>query len=416
MTDDHLAVAAVLTTLRKLLREKLTDGASELNPQVTLLPPAKAAALSGNRVNLFLYEVRENAAARNTLPPGLPPGSRMPLAVDLHIMLSVHTDSEPAGERALMLLGAAALVLHDSPVLRRVALDTSSGTPEYTYPYQDTIRVTALNLSSDELAKVWGAFKDPAAPLLAYRAGAVVMESRRPATSSLPVTKLGPDERGPTAAADAASPFPEVDEVRVGGPEAEKEARRRPRSRPVFEPGETVRVRGRNLKNPRVKISGPGVTAPDFVAAPVGDGEFTVVLDADRVNVPGRYRMVVDVVGPGGPRLTAPEITFDLAPRFLVSPLVQIPPGAEFATVSVARRRPTRLLQTQRYSLLLAGTELQGVIDPGPPPALTFRVPRACPEGKYVVRLRVDGVDSLPQWDGDKLLLGEPLEVRHVLG
>jgi hypothetical protein len=112
---------------------------------------------------------------------------------------------------------------------------------------------------------------------------------------------------------------------------------------------------------------------------------------------PGFYNvcMVVGVLSP----LTwiTNEVPFALAPSVTVAPL-KAPVGDVVLTVTCAPR--LRDEQRQRTFLLFGNRQipvqsLSTPADTTQPTTLTFLVPAAT-VGTYVIRLRVDGVDSLP--------------------
>ena len=110
----HDAIAAVSRTLRLLLLDRMTTSA-----EVTLTPPDVTPQGIDRRVNLYLYQVFENAGLKNQDIPGrAPAGSfgRPPLSLDLRFLLSTYSATEDAPDsdlNAQSLLGDAMGVLHE---------------------------------------------------------------------------------------------------------------------------------------------------------------------------------------------------------------------------------------------------------------------------------------------------------------
>jgi len=110
---------------------------------------------------------------------------------------------------------------------------------------------------------------------------------------------------------------------------------------------------------------------------------------------PGVYTVALIVNRPKLPTWTTNEVPFALAPAITVAP-ANAPAGDVTLTVTCA----PRLRDGQRVLLLFGDRQIpvetiSTPADPTKPTALTFLV-RAAVQGTYVVRLRVDGVDSLP--------------------
>jgi hypothetical protein len=113
--------------------------------------------------------------------------------------------------------------------------------------------------------------------------------------------------------------------------------------------------------------------------------------------VPGIYSVSLIVNRPPLPAWVSNEIAFGLAPVITVSPTTA-PAGTLTLTITCAPRIDAR----QRVLLLIGGQQVspQGMTNPADttkPTTLTFQVLGvvASPTA-YPVRLRVDGVDSMP--------------------
>ena len=206
--SNALAIAAVTAVLKKLLEEWLGQQPSISvvgNYSVTALPPDRIA-VDGNKegagLNIFLYHTAPNPAWRNVdLPSYDRSGERRtnpPLPLDLYYLITAY-GKDPLDIE--ILLGYAAQLLHETPVLTRQDISywlmpslpgdptniesalKASGLAEQA----DLIRLAPHPLSTEEISKLWTAFQAKYRPSLAYKASVVLIESELPARAALPV-------------------------------------------------------------------------------------------------------------------------------------------------------------------------------------------------------------------------------------
>jgi hypothetical protein len=206
--SNALGIAAVTAVLRDILNNRAID-ASVGNVTVTTKPPdkLKTDTHEETQLNLFLYQVTPNQGWRNAGQPSVAPDganrlSNPPLALDLHYLLSAYSDEEFKAE---VLLGYGMQALHETPVLTRemvrnhFTVDPTSLTGAGLPPPLDTlaageladqvelVKITPQPLSTEELSKLWTAFGAHYRPTTGYLATVVLIESRRPTRSALPV-------------------------------------------------------------------------------------------------------------------------------------------------------------------------------------------------------------------------------------
>src|ERR1051325_715452 len=122
--SNHLAVATVTAVLHNNLQAVLDAEVSSLQAHVKhVRPNASASDLPTTGINLFLFQITPNAAARNAdLPTRRSDGSfinRPAAALDLHYLLTFYGDD--AKFEPQILLGCAVRALHAQPVLTRDA-------------------------------------------------------------------------------------------------------------------------------------------------------------------------------------------------------------------------------------------------------------------------------------------------------
>lgn len=207
-----LAIASVTAVLKDLLNNGLIDHdltASVGDVTVSSLPPDRITTDANEKssLNLFLYHVTPNAAWRNaSLPSRNPDGERLtnpPLALDLHYLLTAYGERDLHAE---ILLGYGMQLLHETPVLTRDAIRRSLAPPSpvedpaSTLPADlrhlftselaeqlEQIKITPQTQSTEEISKLWSAFQTHYRPSASYQASVVLIESKRSTRAALPV-------------------------------------------------------------------------------------------------------------------------------------------------------------------------------------------------------------------------------------
>ncbi|HSB10232.1 MAG TPA: DUF4255 domain-containing protein [Blastocatellia bacterium] len=215
--SSALAIASVTAVLKDLLNNGLIDhnvGASVGEVTVSTLPPDRVDVLDvaqkKSRLNLFMYQVTANAGWRNVgLPSRNGRGERIsnpPLALDLHYLLTSYGAEELHAE---ILLGYGMQLLYETPVLTRAAIRRSlappslitggSGLPpemEALFTSElseqvEQIKISPASLSTEEISRMWSAFQAKYRPTAVYQASVVLIESKQPTKSPLPVRSRG---------------------------------------------------------------------------------------------------------------------------------------------------------------------------------------------------------------------------------
>jgi hypothetical protein len=174
------ALQLVTLAIADLLRDRMlrTDVSFTFSRPLSPAPGAAPKA----RLNLYLYQVLENAAFRNEdEPPRWSPGrfGAPPLALSLHYLLTSYGTpthiAQPPGTAtfpaeslieldAQFILADAMRVLHDVPVISRTTARIGAGPPlimdPELQPDFESIRLVPKQLSLDELTKLWTSFKE----------------------------------------------------------------------------------------------------------------------------------------------------------------------------------------------------------------------------------------------------------------
>jgi hypothetical protein len=402
--SNSVAIATVTAVLGKLLETgiKINDDGNPdpdlTDLDVTTQPPGKARnTKTSNQVNIFLYNVLPDPAICNMDLPrtvrsgeyGLPP-----LALNLQYLITAYGKGDD-DRLAHRILGRAMRILSDFPLVGVSNLFDSaeirgllsvSGIdlqPEH-------VRITRLPLSLDELSKLWMMFQTDYRISAAYQVAVVLIESMQPARSALPVLRRGAADEG---AAVSAARIPILTGIQPSG------------SMPSATQGADVTVLGRFLDAEGIQVRFTSLR----LAAPVEMAPVEVHSDSVRVHlsslaedpsayatwVPGFYTTALAVRNPGKPVLVTNEVAIALAPVITIFPL-SAPAGDLVLTVTCTPR-----VHDDQSAILLFGDSqvpAQGrntPADTSQPTSFTFLVRNTLP-GTYLVRLRVDGVDSLP--------------------
>lgn len=389
--SNEWAVAATTATLRAILEKGINH--SEPNPiDVTHLPPdVVGKGTAKDQINLFLYETSLSAAWRNTdIPRQTRPGETAPplLPLTLSYLLSAYSkDNDDLVSHRL--LGKAMRILQDNAVLSHHEIEDATSSdprvsPSNLHQQLEHVRVTPLPPSIEDIWKLWTAFQTPYRVSAAYQVSVLLIESRRPLKASLPVLTRGQDDHGVITLLGG---MPFLDSVRP------------PARRTAVQFGDAFSLLGTHLAGGTIQVvlRGPLGTGPFSPASlpSVRDEEIEVKLpDAGNPADPGAprhtwpagfYTAQVVVSRSGEPDRTSNELPFALAPAIQVTTI----PGPRIRVKCTPDVKPE-----QRISLLLGERELQPVlrtID-----TFEFIPPAGIPHDDYVVRLRVDGVDSIP--------------------
>ncbi|MGH8904998.1 MAG: DUF4255 domain-containing protein [Egibacteraceae bacterium] len=383
--SNSLAVATVTKSLQHLLMASLNNFA--VTGDVTTRPPDKArATLTGNQLNVFLYHTTIDGAWRNQDMPSVRPGetSFPPLPLVLHYVLTAYgaNDDDIA---AHTVLGRAMSVLHDHPILGPDEFkDVVAGTD--LDQQIERVRITPQPLSVDEMYRLWTAFQTQYRISAAYEVSVVLIESTQPKRTPLPVLTRGEGDSGAVTQTGTVAPFPTL------------EAAVPPHDQPSALSGDELTLTGHHLAGASaVGFLHPLVEVPPALPASVSGAEIKVAVPGE---LPAGVCAVAALFGQpdqpdhtsnGFPFAVAPQITSGLSPPSLARDTA--PKTKDNVTVVLGCS--PQVLPGQRAFLLLGERQipLESVLA-SPTGTLRFLVTKAEP-GDYLVRLRVDGVDSL---------------------
>jgi hypothetical protein len=398
--SSPLAIGAVTAALRRLL-EKIAlplIPSSITGTTVSVIAPALIRPETETRLNLFLFHVTENAAWRNSALPSHAPDARRltnaPLALDLHYLLTAYAPGDYAAE---VLLGAGMHAFHETPVLSRDYLleiftkpDATGALPTGTFKdvgaselaeQVELIKITPETMTPEEMSKLWSALMTGYRPTVAYHVSVILIERQAPLKAPLPVLRRGPLDEGVVVRPNLLSPFPALTEIEL--PAGQTDVRL----------GERINLIGHDLAGDTIRVF--------FDTSPVDRLEGTVISADDR-------KIVVELPNapaawPAGPyavsalvrRATKPDRTTNALPLLVA-------PGIGSIDVAPAGTTATRLTVTatqnvwpkQRAAFVAGERQAPAEARTAETDTLVFLFAPPLTAGDYIVRLRVDGVDS----------------------
>ena len=385
------AIEAVTLTVRNLL--------STVTNNVTVRPPdrAREGQDNGAQLNVFLYEVAHNPALRNFEPPTQAQGGsglQAPLALGLRYLVTAYSD-DPNRAADHDLLGRAMQQLHEHPVLSRTRLEGVLGAAN-VHLQLERVRFTPIQLSSEEVSKLWTSFQTNYRLSVAYEASVVLIDNPT-GVAPLPVLKRGRDpldEHG-----DDEGP-----RVAVGGPptitNAFVEAWRGRPGVPA-RTGDRIVVEGQDLGGDVVEVllHHDRLVDPVVVAAEPASTADRVLVTLPAVVPAGLVRISVLSRSAQDPALRSNTIGFAVATR--ISAITATPDAGGSSSIDIVVNCD-RVVADQSAQLVVGSRQVPAQQPVTAGGQLTFVVDGFDPPSRpYTVRLRVDGVDSIPLVDPD---------------
>jgi hypothetical protein len=383
--SDYRAVAAVTATLQNMLQASVAAAVPGAIVK-TGRPAGMPSTTSTGEVNIFLFQVTQNAAFRNAdLALRRSDGSliRAPqVALDLHYLISFYGDDIKLVPQ--LLLGVTAATLHAYPHPRPEDLPgfaMGNGHPlagSGIEQQMDRLRFAPLTLTHEELSKLWSVFfQVPYTLSIAYLCSVVLIEADLTPQPSMPL-------RGAAFTVQPQTLPPQVDQVSPQVVSLEGDAR--------------ITLRGRNLRGDDIVRIGEREVAPESATVTM----LSVALPGDlRAGV-----QTVQVIRRANGAASSPV-------AFVVRPAVAgevrfTAEGEETSGPTVLARVIPPVGPGQRAALLLNETGAPA----GRPPRgyslnvrtgggdLAVPVPGVEP-GTYLVRVEVDGIASELVTDAD---------------
>ena len=389
-----MSTPTAIATVTAVLQHMLTQATS--GADVSTKPPSAARkGGNGNQLNLFLYAAHINSSLSNMpLPSQVRNGENAtpPLPLVLHYLLTAYgaNDDDIAGQT---LLGLAMSALHDHPLLGMA--DIEGIVPDSALQRQiERLRISPEMLSLDDMSKLWSSFQTEYRLSTGYQISVLLIDSSRTANAALPVLRRGEQDRGARVSAAAG---PGLSGLRFAN------------DKPAAELGDAVAILGEHLLGDHLtaRFHHPSLAAPINLAPEAersanelqvllpGQGDDPVVGAAWPA---GFYSIHLVVQRPDLPDWTTNTLAMPLAPR--ITGIIPATAPADDMTLTIKCLPQVR--PGQRVLLIFGDRTIapDPIVLPGAasaPSSLTFRVSKsAARPGAYVLRLRVDGVDSIP--------------------
>jgi hypothetical protein len=407
--SNHLAVATVTAALRQAVQDALNEAVSGAMAQVGR-PKAGADDEDGSPlVNVFLYQVAADPAQRNNHLPSRTGDGRTRgqtvAALDLHYLLSFYGVADTYGPEVL--LGVVTRALEHRPIIGREliekAIEESGSVLDDTDLHRaaERVRLTPINLSIDDLSKLWSVmFQVPYVLSTAYKCSTVLIESVESGGAGPPVTSVG------------------LGVVTLGGPIIDAVESAVGPGAPIVWGGSLV-LRGKGLDRDGMILRVGGLTA-DLAAA---------TRTADRLTLP------LAPASFGGQALAAGSVSVQtlMAPpsgmpahlarptdraAFTLRAVPSLPPGAVQADAAapgdptdgeitvafsppIAKDQEVRLLLDERTTTAPKSYSLKPVpiADAAYPAAQLKFVFEQVRAASYLLQVTVDGAASAPQTD-----------------
>ena len=419
--SSPLAIAAVTGAMKNMLMTAVNQAGIGTVDVTTKSPDRAVNTSESAKLNLFMYRVAPNQGWSNTqLPSRNDRGERLTnpyLALDLFYVLSAYEQKDYDAE---ILLGYGMQVLHETPVLTRQALrDSLQSLPApldtSDIPDQvEMIKITMLPLTLDELAKLWSAFQTNFRPSAVYHVSVVLLDSKKPARSPLPVLARGEPntttgrDQGVALQPNLLPPYPVLQEVLP------------PNRQPAIllstnqaDQAQVLTLRGHRLDGTSVAARFKHIRTAETLDLPVEPGntaiQFQVKMPVDPpLAAPAPqpdphnadswligYYTVAAVVQRSGetlPRVTN-ELPVTLAPR-LIPPIGKAMDGNEITFTATCS---PKVRKSQSIKLVISDRELTAEpLTGAQSSAIEFKTDiTTLPTGTHPVRLIIDGVESL---------------------
>jgi hypothetical protein len=361
------AIAAVTSTIRNMLFQAVSNDVDLAGTAVTTRPPdrARQAGATGNQINLFLYRTSIDAAWRNQDPPGIRPGESgqpaLPLVLSYLMTAYGEDDEEVLAHR---LLGIGMQVLNDQPLLSSDAIAAAlpgSGLEDQPERVRITFS-TGYRISAS------------------YDAAVVLIDNTQPVRASLPVLARSAADAGPQVGAQLT---PNLE--RAIPPNGQSGAR----------PGDVVVLAGRRLDAVSgIRVSGGAMSGPRLLpVVAASKSAVSIQLPADAPLPAGSMAVTAVVTPESGEVLTSNVIPLLLVPVIATTAPITATLAGGSASIEVPCAPP--VAAGQSVALLVGDRIVGGTAATQARSTLPF-VLAGFTAGEYVLRLRVDGADSIP--------------------
>lgn len=390
--SNHLAIAAITTTLKNIIYQKINQEIEGGN--VTTLPLDKSRDNNEtNQINLFLYHLFPNLAWQNRHPiaqRNRGESQKSPLGLDLFYLISVYgkKDDEVSSHQ---LLGKVISLFHDLNKItpNMIEAATSKELRESNLHQQiEQINIITLSLSLEETLSIWQGFNVPYRPCVCYQVSVILIDSQQSLTIPLPVLSQH-NKQGKIAQLGF---LPTLTNIEL------------PNRKPSAQLGDIITLRGNNLDKPGIKIR---LTHTQFKHSLDLDPLEDIKFDRIQIKIPNLEEAVVNdwriglylvsIICIEGENQTPQSNELPLS---LAAQVVALTPQETSEGPLKIRIHCTPALQSKQKAFIVWGDQVFPTRKRSHPQQpsitkLTCNIPSVT-QGEYVVRLRVDGIDSIP--------------------
>ena len=396
--SNYLAVATVTATLQRILQDTVqidVEGARV----TTVRPDSVGRGIPETGVNIFLYRVAPVNWLNQDLPGRRSTGElnkRPQIALELNYVITCYGNEVELEPQRL--LGSVIRTMHSQPTLESEAIRNTLDDSSFRYLREsdlaeqvDSVTFTPLGLSTEDLSTIWSIFQTPYSLAVVYQASAVLIESQKIPRRALPVRK-------PIISASPQKPVI----TKVTSFDALTEVWQSTEERLILT-NSTIAIEGIRLQgnNNLVRIGGI-----DAIPQEISDRK--IILDLSTISQGGLYAGVrgIQVIKRNDRERRINES--NVFPLVILPTLEKIvveavnPLEEEQYTVRVSITTQPTMSKNQRLNLLLNSTtgerEREYIFKIPPLEADSDRIIAEIPAiaaGEYLVRLQVDGVESL---------------------
>ncbi|ACK72195.1 conserved hypothetical protein [Gloeothece citriformis PCC 7424] len=405
--SNYLAIASVTATLQKILQSTIQDDVEGARV-TTIRPDGVGRSTPETGVNLYLYRVSPVNWRHGDLPSRRSTGDlikRPQIALDLNYILTFYGNEVELEPQRL--LGSVVRTLHSRPILTSEIIRDAMEDSAFRYLREsdlaeqiEQIKFMPIPLSTEDLSKIWSVFfQTPYALSIAYQASTVLIESDEIPKRALPV-------RQPRI---QVVPYkPALTEI-VTLDELAKIWRLSP-ERPILA-NSTIKIRGSGLKGDITHVQ---IAEIEVLPQEVGENEIILNLGSFPEDVlrPGIQSLqVIQRHSRDQQRIVESNvIPFVLSPTIRNLRIVEVQSGIEedLREVELIISVTPTVGKTQRVALILNELSLEN------PEQYNIKIPnrpldtdimtvhlRDIKPGEYLVRIQIDGVESLLTVDTD---------------
>lgn len=404
--SNYLAIATVTATLQRILQGAIqvdVDGA-----RVTTVKPANlGSGTPETGVNLFLYQVTSNpiwaVANISDRLEGKANAKKSRIGLDLNYLLTFYGNEVELEPQRL--LGSVVRTLQDKGAIGSEMIRETLADSRFSFlgdsdlaDQIELLQIKPLDLSLDDISKIWSALQSPLVISIAYKASVVIIEGETPAKQALPVRETG----------FAATPF-------FAQPIIERVISQGGLYQPILADS-TLIIRGQRLKGTITKVRfGEEMITP----AQISDKEIILPLasvSSELLRSGVQSLQVIHQTITGTPPIVTGSIESNAAAFVLRPTIIQIKVSQLQGSDDEPREANINVKvniiigKTQRVVLILnerTNINPASYIFDAPKrrqtnsQSITFAIKGVKP-GEYLVRVQIDGAESVLSIDTDK--------------